>query len=111
PVPPHSFFCASHLRLPDLPSFPTRRSSDLLPGQGVGHHGADVVTVRGIGGPGVTQAHHQPQVSTHRAAERASTLDPLTPRWCPLDRKSTRLNSSHVSISYAVFCLKKKSTR
>src|SRR5207249_11779206 len=29
-------------------------------------------------------------------------------RDCP-DRKSTRLNSSHVSISYAVFCLKKKS--
>src|SRR5207249_8670890 len=27
------------------------------------------------------------------------------------DRKSTRLNSSHVSISYAVFCLKKKRTR
>src|SRR5437868_8133924 len=26
----------------------------------------------------------------------------------PRDRKSTRLNSSHVSISYAVFCLKKK---
>src|SRR5438067_6453520 len=26
----------------------------------------------------------------------------------PEDRKSTRLNSSHVSISYAVFCLKKK---
>src|SRR5699024_12483296 len=26
----------------------------------------------------------------------------------PVDRKSTRLNSSHVSISYAVFCLKKK---
>src|SRR5690606_40322373 len=30
---------------------------------------------------------------------------PLKPR---LDRKSTRLNSSHVKISYAVFCLKKK---
>src|SRR6202000_1625279 len=32
--------------------------------------------------------------------------------WAPgvgLDRKSTRLNSSHPSISYAVFCLKKKS--
>src|SRR5438128_8096112 len=30
-------------------------------------------------------------------------------RWVPaLDRKSTRLNSSHGSISYAVFCLKKK---
>src|SRR5207249_10127942 len=28
-----------------------------------------------------------------------------------LDRKSTRLNSSHVSISYAVFCLKKKKKR
>src|SRR5699024_12545649 len=28
--------------------------------------------------------------------------------WRPLDRKSTRLNSSHVSISYAVFCLKRK---
>src|SRR5699024_6798283 len=28
-----------------------------------------------------------------------------------LDRKSTRLNSSHVSISYAVFCLKKNSQR
>src|SRR5207249_5682976 len=29
----------------------------------------------------------------------------------PLDRKSTRLNSSHVSISYAVFCLKKKRSK
>src|SRR3712207_8696493 len=28
----------------------------------------------------------------------------------PLDRKSTRLNSSHANISYAVFCLKKKKT-
>src|SRR3984957_7698066 len=31
------------------------------------------------------------------------------PRWS--DRKSTRLNSSHVKISYAVFCLKKKERR
>src|SRR5207249_8790629 len=29
----------------------------------------------------------------------------------PEDRKSTRLNSSHVSISYAVFCLKKKKNK
>src|SRR3712207_7802361 len=31
-------------------------------------------------------------------------------RWAPVirDRKSTRLNSSHANISYAVFCLKKK---
>src|SRR5690625_5484250 len=28
-----------------------------------------------------------------------------------LDRKSTRLNSSHVAISYAVFCLKKKNNK
>src|SRR6266496_5600763 len=37
--------------------------------------------------------------------------DRPTPRRCPrsrADRKSTRLNSSHVEISYAVFCLKKK---
>src|SRR3712207_6905848 len=31
-----------------------------------------------------------------------------TPDGKPLDRKSTRLNSSHANISYAVFCLKKK---
>src|SRR3989475_7903857 len=30
---------------------------------------------------------------------------------CALDRKSTRLNSSHSQISYAVFCLDRKSTR
>src|SRR5438477_7723365 len=35
---------------------------------------------------------------------RRSTHSPLK----MLDRKSTRLNSSHMSISYAVFCLKKK---
>src|ERR1039458_10737288 len=29
---------------------------------------------------------------------------------CSADRKSTRLNSSHLGISYAVFCLKKKET-
>src|SRR2546427_3777026 len=32
----------------------------------------------------------------------------LDPRLYPRDRKSTRLNSSHSQISYAVFCLKKK---
>src|SRR3712207_7898229 len=30
---------------------------------------------------------------------------------CAIDRKSTRLNSSHANISYAVFCLKKKKKR
>src|SRR5690606_32032410 len=32
----------------------------------------------------------------------------ILPHRQPLDRKSTRLNSSHVKISYAVFCMKKK---
>src|SRR2546430_5385901 len=42
--------------------------------------------------------HHRPQGSVeHRAVVRR-----------PQDRKSTRLNSSHSQISYAVFCLKKK---
>src|SRR5689334_24175119 len=35
-------------------------------------------------------------------------LAPGIPIKCLQDRKSTRLNSSHSSISYAVFCLKKK---
>src|SRR3712207_8905675 len=39
-------------------------------------------------------------------------IDSLFPLWAllsfGLDRKSTRLNSSHANISYAVFCLKKK---
>src|SRR5690625_6642349 len=34
--------------------------------------------------------------------------NPLPSLQITLDRKSTRLNSSHVAISYAVFCLKKK---
>src|SRR5699024_12297991 len=41
---------------------------------------------------------------TDKLEERA----PETYQFIGLDRKSTRLNSSHVSISYAVFCLKKK---
>src|SRR5207253_5457042 len=35
----------------------------------------------------------------------------LPPREPLVDRKSTRLNSSHVAISYAVFCLKKKNKK
>ena len=35
----------------------------------------------------------------------------LSLKYVDLDRKSTRLNSSHVKISYAVFCLKKKKSR
>src|SRR3712207_8689966 len=40
-----------------------------------------------------------------QAADRAGAA---VDRWSHADRKSTRLNSSHANISYAVFCLKKK---
>src|SRR3989442_4299322 len=41
-------------------------------------------------------------------AARPSVRSMLVSATLALDRKSTRLNSSHVRISYAVFCLKKK---
>src|SRR6266487_5166831 len=41
---------------------------------------------------------------------RDSTIHGILVQSPPPDRKSTRLNSSHPSISYAVFCLKKKKT-
>src|SRR5690606_40652667 len=44
----------------------------------------------------------------HGPRRVAGPGDPGRRRARPLDRKSTRLNSSHVKISYAVFCLKKK---
>src|SRR3712207_8360169 len=47
-------------------------------------------------------AHHLMGSSQDRPEVRAETVS--------LDRKSTRLNSSHANISYAVFCLKKKNT-
>src|SRR5438876_1376392 len=85
--------------LRDLHSFPTRRSSDLKPNAIVAGDLVDDVQVDlqlGVG----------PGPASHREYER----DFGGPRAedCRLDRKSTRLNSSHPSISYAVFCLKKK---
>src|SRR5436309_7511775 len=58
-------------------------------------------------------AHH---VREHRRDDETSRRDdarrrrsrPATTTSSIVDRKSTRLNSSHVKISYAVFCLKKK---
>src|SRR3712207_7956066 len=52
----------------------------------------------------------RPQSSCHHAP-CCSGLGKAEPRWTNptgQDRKSTRLNSSHANISYAVFCLKKK---
>src|SRR5690625_5993089 len=64
-------------------------------------------------------------VSRRRLRRRMAARGELVPPWREVfrdgrwsrtpparaDRKSTRLNSSHVAISYAVFCLKKKITR
>src|SRR5690349_22208906 len=47
-------------------------------------------------------------ISSHRLSSTSQGLRCATPASCQTDRKSTRLNSSHVEISYAVFCLKKK---
>src|SRR5207244_9495242 len=47
---------------------------------------------------------------SHLAAMTPCTLR-MTERFFSIDRKSTRLNSSHQIISYAVFCLKKKNNR
>src|SRR5690242_21073989 len=62
------------------------------------------------------KAHDQPGHARVKALEghfdewfRGFDLDYLDAKRADrLDRKSTRLNSSHMSISYAVFCLKKK---
>src|SRR2546429_5302265 len=47
-------------------------------------------------------------VHAAHAAHRADSAGSGSEEACVLDRKSTRLNSSHGYISYAVFCLKKK---
>src|SRR3712207_9418345 len=64
-----------------------------------GHIGAGAVQDRGVGvgGPGGVL---RPLRGTVEERERMHDED----------RKSTRLNSSHANISYAVFCLKKKKT-
>src|SRR5699024_12078732 len=83
-------------------------------------------TTRNMAIPVATAPVDQPQVKIERSNQpccisRGATHNPknnVSPRpkinsmasSIPKDRKSTRLNSSHVSISYAVFCLKKKKT-
>src|SRR5690349_23533907 len=59
----------------------------------------------------VNRAGGKNDFTIHRdVLHRAITCDPNAnaTRALEVDRKSTRLNSSHVEISYAVFCLKKK---
>src|SRR5690606_40825683 len=59
------------------------------------HRGKPLMTIWGVG-------------FNDRRRYTIADVDQLVDR---LDRKSTRLNSSHVKISYAVFCLKKKKTK
>src|SRR5947209_15121709 len=83
----------------DLPSFPTRRSSDLeADGREFGDFGVDFIR-RHLLAAGEGEFAIAPGA--------ANSPSPAARR-CRLDRKSTRLNSSHANISYAVFCLKKK---
>src|SRR5207244_11476578 len=92
--------CACCGAPPPLPSFPTRRSSDLwlcpfrfwLPAA----RGPVVLPRRG---EGCIPFRGHPE--NQEPAGRTITAEDS-------DRKSTRLNSSHQIISYAVFCLKKK---
>src|SRR5687768_18008353 len=56
----------------------------------------------------VTGAPGNPKVRSPMAGAWASNLALRAGPDCKVDRKSTRLNSSHGYISYAVFCLKKK---
>src|SRR5690606_41799132 len=69
---------------------------------------ADLISLGGHHGVGERGDHLSQQI--RRRALQVLLQQPLdvdTVR-CGQDRKSTRLNSSHVKISYAVFCLKKK---
>src|SRR2546428_1884092 len=62
--------------------------------------GAHAVTEEALVRPAAGQEHRPGAVAEQRIGFQIV--------W--IDRKSTRLNSSHDQISYAVFCLKKKST-
>src|SRR5690606_41570066 len=93
--------CGAHR---GLHSFPTRRSSDLTFADQVSGVARDVGVEGRLGGqadvPGAAGLWRD---LTNNVNELAGNLT--------RDRKSTRLNSSHVKISYAVFCLKKKKNR
>src|SRR5690349_23089612 len=75
---------------------------------------------RGSGGdPGVSIGKNRDEVAPNRPRGAGYVTNPCAstrplparPPGGPRDRKSTRVNSSHVEISYAVFCLKKKKKR
>src|SRR5699024_12719862 len=73
-----------------------------------GHRGALTVGHPRGGVPVVRAAGTVRPGGTTRADDAGGQVEPSGGIHTRADRKSTRLNSSHVSISYAVFCLKKK---
>src|SRR5437879_7238778 len=79
--------------------FPTRRSSDL--------HYRGVWEVAGVGDCQESGPRKGVRELSSQAPRRAENCIVKENREI-IDRKSTRLNSSHRCISYAVFCLKKK---
>src|SRR5690606_41719867 len=92
------------------PSFPTRRSSDL-----VETAQSDVQSAEAALDEARARFERQRELQRQGAISaqeletvRSAYLQAQAAREAALDRKSTRLNSSHVKISYAVFCLKKK---
>src|SRR5699024_12318937 len=93
-----------------LHPFPTRRSSDLFYAEVDLYYDASIADENN-GKPFAVGSLRPIQLSTRDSlshlAEGRSRF--TTEQW--KDRKSTRLNSSHVSISYAVFCLKKKTKK
>src|SRR5690606_41428886 len=95
-----------------LPSFPTRRSSDLLIASKGLHQQQRIgdaippVVMPGIETVSASAIDTSFMGHSYYGSNRAALSD-LFALVKEEDRKSTRLNSSHVKISYAVFCLKK----
>src|SRR5690606_42084679 len=94
------FFFQSSRAHRDLHSFPTRRSSDLFVRFFAKQAYSSVVTAKVLEQYTPLVKRVFTQIVNDQIAERLKSAFK--------DRKSTRLNSSHVKISYAVFCLKKK---
>src|SRR5690606_39509052 len=91
-----------------LPSVPTRRSSD-LPKQKPTD--AKPAAIDDFNLPTISETRNWPWMAGTCLIEGGNVTwygDLRTEEIKKKDRKSTRLNSSHVKISYAVFCLKKK---
>src|SRR5207245_4609090 len=100
------FLC--HVVQRDSPSCPTRRSSDLGSPYDAWSAGVRSGNVVLSNGPLLEMQVDRNTRTVTASASFFRPLEKLADAVTVRDRKSTRLNSSHGSISYAVFCLKKK---